>query len=53
MILNAFNFMQVMGVTFDGASINWRIVRLHHSERKLLYKTHNPYADDGRVFFLF
>ena len=42
-----------MGATFDGASINQRLVRLHNPQEKLLYKVPNPFAMDGRDFFFF
>ena len=42
-----------MGATFDGASINRRLVRLHQINQDLLYKVPNPYAADNRDFFFF
>ena len=46
-------YTQVMDATFDGASINQRLVRLHNQEKKLLYKVPNPFATDDRNFFFF
>ena len=44
---------QVMGATFDGASINWRLVKIHQTNKKLVHKVKNPYATDNRDFFFF
>ena len=42
-----------MGVTSDGASINRRLIRLHGPKIKLLHKTPNPFANDGRHLLFF
>ena len=45
--------MQVLAVTFDGASVNRRLVKLHDSASTLLYKVPNVCASDGRQLFFF
>ena len=46
-------FCQVLCATFDGASVNRRLAKLHDTHAKLLYKVANIYAEDGReLFFL-
>ena len=42
-----------MGATFDGASINRQLVKLHQTDKKLVHKVTNPYATDNRDFFFF
>lgn len=45
--------MQVLAVTFDGASVNRRFVKLHcgttHTEP--VYRVKNPYATDDRFLY--
>ena len=45
---------QVLGATFDGASINRRLVKLHNSSRKsFVHKVPNIYAPDKRdIYFI-
>lgn len=45
--------MQVMGATFDGASVNRRFVKMHDTSAPLLYKVINRYASDGRFLYFF
>lgn len=45
--------LQVLGVTFDGASVNRRLIKIHQPEESLLYKVENPYAPDGRDLLFF
>ena len=46
--------LQVLGVTFDGASVNRRLFKLHHlTSDELVYKVPNPYASDGRDLLIF
>lgn len=40
-----------MCATFDGASVNRRLVKLHDSSVKLLYKTPNYFAEDERDLY--
>ena len=42
-----------MGATFDEASINPRLVKIHQTNKKLVHKVKNPYATDNRDFFFF
>ena len=42
-----------MGDTFDGASINRRLVKIHQTNKKLVHKVKNPYATDNRDFSFF
>ena len=42
-----------MGVTFDGASVNRKLVQLHSKEDKLVHKILNPFSTDARPFFFF
>ena len=42
-----------MGATFDGASVNRRLVKLHNYEKKLVHKVTNPHSADRRDFFFF
>lgn len=42
------HFLQVLGVTFDGASVNSRLIKTQCTEDELVYKAPNPYASDGR-----
>ena len=44
--------VQVLGATMDGNVINRRLIKMHDTT-ELVYKTPNPYADDGRDFFFF
>ena len=44
--------MQVLGATFDGASVNRRLVKLHTS-KTVLHKVQNVYATDGRDLLFF
>ena len=46
--------MQVLGATFDGASVNRRLVKLHTS-KTVLHKVRNVYAtmEETCCFFFF
>ena len=44
---------QVLGVTFDGASVNRRLVKLHNTAATLTYKVPNIFASDGRELLFF
>ena len=44
--------VQVMGATLDGNAVNRRLIKLH-DPTEVVYKTRNPFADDGRDFFFF
>ncbi len=44
--------IQVLGATFDGASVNRRLVKIHDTSADLVYKVSNPFAA-GRDVFLF
>ena len=43
----------MLGVTFDGASVNRRLVKLHDTSQKTLYSVCNVHAPDGRQLFFF
>lgn len=43
----------MLGVTFDGASVNRRLVKIHDSSSKLTFKVQNVYSEDGRDLFTF
>jgi len=45
--------IQVLGATFDGASVNRRLVKLHDTSEKLIYRVSNIHAPDGRYLFFF
>ena len=45
--------LQVMGATFDGASVNRRLVKIHNPDAQLVHKVRNIYAGDGRELFFF
>ncbi len=48
--------LKVVGVTFDGAKPNRRLVMLHKPtdpNASTIYKVPNPYASDGREIFFF
>ena len=54
LIINTCIFQKVYGVTFDGASINRSIVKLHNSSRaEIAYKTVNPFSHDKRFVYFF
>lgn len=38
--------------TLDGNAVNRRLMKMH-DQGDLVYKTRNPFADDGREFFFF
>lgn len=40
--------MQVLATTFDGASVNRRLVALHDTSNKLIYNVKNKHADEDR-----
>ena len=47
---------KVMALTYDGLSANRRLFRLHNptaTPDDIVYKTLNPYADDGRYVYFF
>ena len=47
---------KVMALTYDGLSVNRRLFRLHNptaTPDDIVYKTLNPYADDGRYVYFF
>ena len=37
----------------DGNAVNRRQIKMHDDQTELVYKTPNPFADDGRDFFFF
>lgn len=39
--------------TFDGASVNRRLVKLHDTSDVLLYKVRNIYSEDDRFIYFF
>ena len=41
-------FKQVLATTFDGASVNRRLVALHNTKDEMVYKLFNIYADEER-----
>ena len=43
--------VQVLGATFDGASVNRQLVKLHGSSKEVIHKVPNPYATDERELF--
>ena len=45
--------MKVRGATFDGASVNQKLVRLHSRNKKLVHQILNPFSIDARQFFFF
>ena len=43
-----------MATTFDGASVNRRLVKIHSlGSHDLVYKVHNPYASEERYLYFF
>ena len=48
-----FAYVQVLAATFDGASTNRRLVRMHDPTNPLVYKARNPFATDERELFFF
>ena len=44
-------FMQVLGATCDGASVNRRLIKIHDLKAKLTFKVPNPYANDRDIVF--
>ncbi len=42
-----------MGMTADGASVNRKLINLHHGRKRHIYKTANPYTTSNRSFFFF
>ena len=42
-----------IGVTFDGASVNRRLIKIYNPRENFLYKVPNPYAADGRELLFF
>ena len=55
-IWEAVGRLELKGFICDGLSANWRLFRLYNptaAPDDIVYKTSNPYADDGRhVYFL-
>ena len=52
--INYAQHTQVLGVTFDGASVNRRLIRIHSlKDNKLVYKVPNRHASDGRQLLFF
>lgn len=45
-------FVQVLGTTFDGASVNRRLVAIHDTSVKMVYKLRNIYAEDERLVII-
>ena len=43
----------MLGATFDGASVNRRLVKLHDTSEKIVYRVRNIRASDGRYLFFF
>lgn len=41
----------MLGLTFDGASVDRRLVKIRDTSEKLVYKVPNPFADGWEVFF--
>ena len=46
-------FNQVLATTTDGASVNRKMVKLHDSGTKVLYKALNIYAKEERYIYFF
>ena len=46
-------FIQVLGTTFDGSSVNRRFMAIHDTSEKLVYKVYNKYAEYGRYIYCF
>lgn len=46
-------FIRILGATLDGNSVNRRLIKIHDTSNKLLYKTSNPFADDSRPLLFF
>ncbi len=44
---------QVLGTTFDGASVNRLLVKIHDTSAGLLFKVPNIHSADGRDLFFF
>ena len=44
-------YIQVLGATSDGASVNRRLVKVHDLKAKLTFKVPNVYANDRDIFF--
>lgn len=45
--------LQVLGATFDGNSVNRRLIKLHQPSSELLYKVKNPFTDEDRNIHFF
>ena len=45
--------LHVLAATFDGASVDRRLVKIHDSDASLVHKVANIYAPDERYLFFF
>ncbi len=43
----------MLGVTFDGLSVNRRLIKIHDLSSKFLNKVKNVYASDDQYIFFF
>ena len=43
----------MLGVTFDGASVNRRLIKIHLPKEDFVHKVQNPYASDDRDLLFF
>jgi len=47
------NGLHVLGITADGASVNWKVFHMHGEGNKLTYKSMNIFSDDQRDILFF
>ena len=46
-----YTIVQVFGATMDGSSVNRSLINLHKVGSEVVYKLHNPYANDDCQFY--
>ena len=46
-------FIQVLGSTLDGNSVNRRLIKLHQPSADIVFKVLNPYSKEKRDLFFF
>ena len=46
-------FIQVLGSTLDGNSVNRRLIKLHQPSADIVFKVRNPYSEEKRDLFFF
>ena len=46
-------FIQVLGSTLDGNSVNRRLIKLHQPSADIIFKVLDPYSEEKRYLFFF